>query len=270
MNLISRIGRIYKLRFFVIAIISGAIIGMVILYPLNDLAYHLEHSTDTTPVGEYIVNSLFESLTFKLPLKTLFYILAGISLGLISAFIYRSFLRRIMKIELLNRELAKDIHALIKQGEGSLLEFKSSLRWDYKQSVVNKALEIVIMKTIAGFMNSPDGGTLLIGVDDGGKALGLEKDYNTLKKPDRDGFEQLLISLISNKLGADVCRFVEILFYQIDGRDICRVITAPSQRPVYMDQGNNALKFYLRTGGGTRELNIKEAMDYIADRWLKK
>jgi len=269
MNLITDIGRIYKFRFFVIAIISGAIIGIVILYPLNDLAFYLEHSSDETPAGRYILNSLFMAVTLALPIKTLFYAIAGIVLGLISAFIYRSFIRRIMQIEHLNQELGKDIYALVKQGEGPLLEFKSSLRWDLKQSVVNKVLETVIIKTIAGFMNSSSGGTLLIGVDDDGQVIGLENDFLTLKKQNRDGYEQTLISLISAKLGADVCRFVEILFYQIEGKDICRVIIAPGPRPVYSDQGNNILKFFVRTGGGTRELNIREAMDYIADRWSK-
>ncbi len=270
MNIITKVNRIYKFWFVVLITLSGAVIGVVILYPLNDLAYYLEHGPEEMPLGRYILNSLYEAVTFAIPLKSLFYVSAGIILGLISAILYRAFMVRVLKIEQLNRELAKDINALIKQGEGPALEFKSSFRWDYKQSTVNKALEAVIMKTIAGFMNSFSGGTLLIGIDDEGRPLGLEKDYSTLKKKNRDGFEQALITSISVRLGADVIRFVEIVFHEIDGRDLCRVIVAPSQRPVYIDQGSNVLKFYLRTGGGTRELNIREAMDYIADRWSKK
>ncbi len=270
MNIITRVKRIYKFWFLVLITLSGAVVGIVILYPLNDLAYYLEYGPENMPLGKYVLNSFIKAITFAAPVKTLFYMVAGIILGLISAFIYRAFMIRVMKISQLNQELAKDIHALIKQGEGPELEFKSSLRWDYNQSGINKALEGVIIKTIAGFMNSSSGGTLLIGVDDEGNVLGLENDFKSLKKQNRDGFEQVLVSLISIKLGADVCRFVETVFYQMDGRDICRLIVAPSQRPVYIDQGNNVLKFYLRTGGGTRELNIREAMDYIADRWSKK
>ncbi len=270
MNIITKVNRIYKFWFLVLITLSGAIVGVVILYPLNDLAYYLEYGPEDIPLGKYMLDSFFKAVTFAIPLKTLFYMIAGVILGMISAFIYRSFMIRVMKIAQLNQELAKDIHALIKQGEGPALEFKSSLRWDYKQSGINKSLEYVVIKTIAGFMNSSSGGTLLIGVGDDGDVLGLKNDFRTLKKQNRDGFEQTLISLISTKLGADVCRFVETVFYQIDGQDICRVIVAPSQRPVYIDQGNNVLKFYLRTGGGTRELNIREAMEYIADRWSKK
>jgi hypothetical protein len=46
--------------------------------------------------------------------------------------------------------------------ESSELEFKSSLRWDYKENKLNTGLEKVIMKTIAAF-NNGDGGVLLIG-----------------------------------------------------------------------------------------------------------
>ena len=51
----------------------------------------------------------------------------------------------------------EDIEKLIKKDESQNLEFKSTLRWDVKQESVNKDLEKVILKTIAGFMNS-DGG----------------------------------------------------------------------------------------------------------------
>jgi predicted HTH transcriptional regulator len=59
------------------------------------------------------------------------------------------------------------------------LEFKSSLRWGVPEGGVNKTLEKVIVKTIAGFLNSKDGGTLLIGVADNGTILGLEGDYGS-------------------------------------------------------------------------------------------
>ena len=68
---------------------------------------------------------------------------------------------------------------LIAEGESDELEFKSSLRWDYKQEAVNKRLEDVVVKSIAAFGNG-QGGTLLIGVNDVGTPLGLEHDYTTL------------------------------------------------------------------------------------------
>ncbi len=89
----------------------------------------------------------------------------------------------------------------LKSGESSILEFKSSVRWDYYQERVNKDLEQVIVKTIAAFMNT-EGGTLLIGVNDDGEIIGIEKDINTLRKKNNDGFELLLNNLISEYMGA--------------------------------------------------------------------
>ena len=165
----------------------------------------------------------------------------------------------------LSRELDRDIYSLIEKGESERLEFKSSTRWDYRQGKINKALELVIVKTIAGFMNC-DGGTLLIGLDDEGKALGLEQDYNTLKKKNHDGYEQLIIGLISSYIATDQCHNISVVFHHIEDQEICRVIIFPSQRPVFCLYGKSA-QFFLRTGGGTRELNVKEATEYIADHW---
>jgi predicted HTH transcriptional regulator len=152
------------------------------------------------------------------------------------------------------------------QGESPLLEFKSSFRWDLEQDRINRALETVVLKTIAGYLNSSTGGTLLIGVADNGEIIGLEKDYQSLKRQDQDGYEQALITAISTHLGADLCQFVKILFHVIDGKHVCRLIVLASPRPVFLNQGKTP-KFYLRTGGGTRDLNIQEAVEFIAHRW---
>ena len=50
-----------------------------------------------------------------------------------------------------------------------------------KQEKINRSLEEIVLKTIAGFLNG-DGGTLLIGVTDDKQIIGLENDYKTLKK----------------------------------------------------------------------------------------
>jgi hypothetical protein len=75
-----------------------------------------------------------------------------------------------------------------------------------------------------------------------------------------------LITAISNHLGADLCTYVHILFHVIDNKDVCRVIITPANRPVFLTQANSP-KFFVRTGGGTRDLNIQEALEYVAGRW---
>jgi hypothetical protein len=90
------------------------------------------------------------------------------------------------------------IDDLIAEGESDELEFKSTLRWDVKESKPSKLLEDVIVKTVAAFANV-DGGTLIIGVSDGGEILGLAQDLQTLKEPDRDHFELHLRNLLEHR-----------------------------------------------------------------------
>ena len=67
------------------------------------------------------------------------------------------------------------------------MELKSTARWDLREAKKNPDLEAVIRFTVAGFLNA-HGGTLLIGVADDGSIVGLEPDYGTFKKPNRDDF----------------------------------------------------------------------------------
>ena len=160
------------------------------------------------------------------------------------------------------------VRALIAAGESETLEFKSSLRWDQREDRVNKLLEGVVVKTLAGFLNA-GGGTLLIGVDDAAAIVGLTADYGTLKKPDRDGFELHLQQIIGRDLGeAASAAFLTLNFHEIDGRDICQVTVEPSDHPIYVEHQGEAL-FHLRVGNGTRALPVKEAVQYVQSHWGK-
>ena len=125
----------------------------------------------------------------------------------------------------------------------------------------------MVLKTLAGYMNG-NGGTLLIGVADDGSVTGLQRDYKTLKKPDRDGFEQVLMTAIATKLGGDACHAVQMVFHSLDNKDVCRVIAAAAHRPVYVKDGDNP-RLYVRAGVSTRELNVQEAINYTSARWPK-
>ena len=160
---------------------------------------------------------------------------------------------------------AKNITDIIAEGENSRIEFKSSLRWDYKSSQVNKALEMIVMKTITGFLNT-DGGILLIGVSDSKQILGIENDYKTLHKADRDGYELHLNQLVSSCIGKERCLNISISFHEIDGKDVCMVQVEPSPKPAYLQEGQES-RFYIRTGNQTQPLDMKESYDYILQHW---
>lgn len=259
-----------QLKLYFTAAVIGAIIGVFVLAPSYDYISAREQSVDPLSSIEYVFGQVKDLLMGRIShnnlLLIVFYAEIGTMIGLLSLVLYKLVHHRLVHLDHLKSELDKDLPSIIRQGEGPYLEFKSSFRWDMAESRINRALEGVILKTLAGFLNSPVGGTLLIGVADNGEIIGLEKDYQTLKKQDHDGFEQAIMTSISNNLGADLCPYVHVLFYVIDGKDVCRLIVSPSKKPVFLDQGNSP-KFYVRTGGATRDLNIQEALDYVSVRW---
>jgi hypothetical protein len=255
-----------RVRMYAIALLLGAAVGIFILYPTNEFVYFYEYQpTADTTAGGFAVHQVQRSLRGQTPRKTIFYAIVGIILSLGGAGLYSSLQRRSERIDQLSAALESDLQTLIAKGESANLEFKSSFRWDLRENKVNRVLEGVIMKTLAGYMNGV-GGTLLIGVSDDGAILGLDSDYKTLKKQDRDGFEQALMTAIATKLGADACQSVHIVFHAAESKEVCRVMVAPMDRPVYVKDGD-APKLYVRTGVLTRELNVQEAVDYTSTRW---
>lgn len=161
-----------------------------------------------------------------------------------------------------------DIEALIAVGEAEDVEFKSSARWDYREGRHNKALEAVIVKTVAGFLNGK-GGHLVIGVSDAGDVLGLDADYSTLsKRPDRDGYQQFLINLISTALGKGACASLAVSFHPVSGRETCVVRVHAGPSPAYVEDGQQT-RFYLRTGNATQELGTRDSVEYVRTRWPK-
>ena len=252
---------------YLIPVLIGTLVGIVFLIPVNGLVFYFEHRPDAVSALDYAVHELGRALTGEMPLKTLFYACVGAFLGLISAFFYSALYRNALSIRKLSEELEKDVLALIAHGEGDTIEFKTTFKWDVRESRSNRAVEDAALKSLAGFMNS-DGGTLLIGVSDDGEITGLDRDYGILRRKDRDGLAQEVMTAVSLKLGADACPLVHLVFHSVGGKDICRIITSPAPRPVYLKEGND-MKFYIRTGMSTRALNIQEAVDFIATRWGK-
>jgi hypothetical protein len=253
---------------FLIVILIGFLFGIFIFLPINELTTYFEyeyHFQTRYTVWEFIWRQLRRALLLQTPLKFFFYLLFGGIMGVISYFTMSVLRRRDAVIMQLEEELGKNLNALISRGEDDSLEFKSSFRYDYKQQKVNRALEGVIIKTLAGFMNTR-GGSLLIGVADDGSILGLQNDYQTLSRKDSDGYTQLIMSTVSDKIGTPACRLLRVLFHKQDGKEICRIITLPSPVPVYVREDNQA-RFFIRTGSGTREMDIQEAIIFIKAKW---
>jgi len=158
------------------------------------------------------------------------------------------------------------LRRMLDRGESEEVEFKSSFRWDYKENRKNKALEGVIAKAVAGFMNAK-GGTLLMGVGPNKEVLGLQNDFATLQKDqDRDGFEQKLMHVLMRRIGKDSATLAHVSFVELDGKDVCWLRVEPSSKPVYVEDDGD-VKFYVRIGNSTQPMNPKELTDYVSKRW---
>jgi hypothetical protein len=115
------------------------------------------------------------------------------------------------------RSGANDVASLIAGGEGPSVEFKETARFNVRTGAMDKVLEALVVKTIAGFLNA-DGGTLIIGVDDNGLPTGLSRDLSTLtKRPTLDGYQQTVLGLLNNGLGTDIATRIGIEFPSVDG-----------------------------------------------------
>ena len=163
------------------------------------------------------------------------------------------------------------VEDMIIKGESDELEFKSSLRWDIEEGVVNKKLEEVVLKTVAAFANS-QGGMLLIGVDDDGAILGLEHDYLSLGGVDRDKFELHLRNLLTQQFGAGfVTTRVQIRFHEVEDSEVCQVEVAPAKEPVILKirdkNGQSVEKFYVRSGNSSQEIALSELNAYVRERF---
>lgn len=165
---------------------------------------------------------------------------------------------------------AASIEEVIAEGESDGLEFKSSLRWDYKQGCANKKLEDVVIKSVAAFANT-DGGTLLIGVDDSGTVLGLENDYASLNA-DRDKFELHLRNLLNQQFGITfITKKLAITFPTSEGMEMCQIEISPASEPLVVkvkdNNGQFVEKLFVRSGNSLQEIPLSQMKGYLQERF---
>lgn len=153
------------------------------------------------------------------------------------------------------------LEKLIKKGESNIIEFKSTLRWNIYAERMDKDIEHSVLKTIAAFLNT-DGGSLIIGIDDGKRALGLEMD----KFENHDAMLLHLMNIVKDRIGAKFTRFFDMNIEKYKGKEVLYLDCRPGLVPAYVKH-NNQEKFYIRTGPSTTELSVSEIHEYIQQRF---
>jgi hypothetical protein len=164
----------------------------------------------------------------------------------------------------------RPILEILKKRKNPNLEFKASFRYHMKLKQPNqKVLEKVIAKTIAAFMNS-EGGTLFIGVDDDGNIIGLENDYQLLKKKNSDGFElelrQSIEKYLKNKIANE---FLKLKFHKIDSKEICEINVTPTPVPIFLYTEEGKQQCYVRIGNSSKPYNYEEFYQYCNRHFTK-
>ena len=159
---------------------------------------------------------------------------------------------------------------LLNAGESQFVEFKSTARFNVHVGGVDKRLEHTIVKSVCGFLNA-DGGTLLIGVDDEGRVLGLHEDMRTLSRPGRDSYELHLRQLLDTNFSTPTAGIVSVRFEGGEGREVCLVSVSPAAKPVFarpqQGSGEAPSEFWVRIGNATKQLQGQRMMDYQERHW---
>jgi ATP-dependent Lon protease len=156
---------------------------------------------------------------------------------------------------------------LIARGESGRVEFKRTARVNVATKQRDPIIELMVLKSVAGFMNA-HGGTLLLGVTDRGEVFGIEKDMKLLgSKQNRDGFELWLTGLLDNTLGPTATSRVSISFDEFPEGTVCRVDVKPGNRPTFVRSAKGEADLYVRLNNSTRLLNTSDAVEYVGSRW---
>ena len=157
---------------------------------------------------------------------------------------------------------APDIATLVHGGESKSVEFKSTLRRNLHTGENDPRIEKAALKTLVGFLNAQEGGTLFIGVDDEGHALGLDADGFASE----DKLVLHLNNLIKERISAAHMLYISVEFETLDDKRIIAVHCQPSRSPAFLKDGQEQ-RFYVRTPSATLELKGQEMQAYKKDRF---
>ncbi len=185
---------------------------------------------------------------------------AGILVAVLLVRKYSHNLRDLPRRSLDREDPENALLSLIREGEGSTVEFKSTMRTDLKTGKPEKGIEQAWLKTVAAFLNT-DGGTLLIGVDDGGGIRGIEDDSFASEDKCRLHFK----NLISQHIGIEHSGSIHFEIHSVEGQKVILVECERSGKPVFLSHRSEE-SFYIRSGPASVKLSVSKALQYLETR----
>lgn len=172
--------------------------------------------------------------------------------------------------EIVEENTQETIEEIIRNGEGNKVEFKPALLFNFKTNRAGISVKGKIAAAICAFLNA-NGGLLFIGLDDKGKAQGLESDFSLAdgKKP-KDFFQNEFDQMIEHFLSFSVKPNINGHFVEINNKDIFMIVVEPSKNRAIFVSGQNGKEFWVRGNAGNRQLKDPEDLaNYCIDRWCK-
>jgi hypothetical protein len=149
------------------------------------------------------------------------------------------------------------VRALLAAGESDEVEFKSTLRTNLHTGQPDEKIQLAALKTIGGFLNTK-GGTLIIGVADDGRVLGLAADAF----PNEDKMSLHLINLIRDRVGEIFLPYVRPRFEEEDGQRLLIIRCEKGPKEAFVKDGS-VHRFYIRGGNAMVELSGSAMTDYV-------
>jgi serine/threonine protein kinase len=163
----------------------------------------------------------------------------------------------------------EEIALLLTKDESATLEFKSSFRKncgpnepaDKRPGAQGRAgVGRKVLETVAAFHNT-FGGTLVIGVSDDRKVVGIENEYPPVSSP-RDGWRLAFDDVISRHLGGDAMSSIDLHLEPWDGHTIAIVRCTQRREPTWLDGD-----LHVRRTASTEKLCARDALGWCRDHW---
>jgi len=150
-----------------------------------------------------------------------------------------------------------NLNQLVLNGESEAVEFKSTLRINLHTGNKDPRMELAILRTLAGFLNTK-GGTLIIGMSDESEPVGVEMDGFSSE----DKMNLHLVNLVKSRISPQAMTFIHTHFEDYKTKRVMIMECSKSPVAVFVKDGE-VERFYLRTGPSTTELSASQTQDYI-------
>ncbi len=172
---------------------------------------------------------------------------------------YSQLVNKIHEIQPEAEEL--DIAGMVASGESTTVEFKCALRTNLHTGRKDEKIVYSWLRTVAGFLNL-QGGTLVIGVEDDGTPVGLDKDgFNS-----EDEIYSYAMEVMKSSLSEHHIKFIHPRFEEYQGTRVLAIECWPSDDAIYLKY-NGGEHFFVRAGDTTKELSTNQLQDYIKQRF---